>query len=121
MEDRDSTTLLSLAHPNYYEDSGTPLASDDYGYDPRTRPFYTRAVAAGQPIWTPPYVFFGQEIPGITYAAPRWDPKKRRIGVFAGALGSRNSGRVRCHCRLIRRSTVRGQAGRHECTSIVGP
>lgn len=33
MEDRDATTLLSLAHPNYYEDSGTPLASDDYGYD----------------------------------------------------------------------------------------
>ena len=30
MEDRDATTLLSLAHPNYYEDSGTPLASDDY-------------------------------------------------------------------------------------------
>ena len=33
MEERDATTLLSLAHPNYYEDSGTPLASDDYGYD----------------------------------------------------------------------------------------
>jgi hypothetical protein len=33
MEDRDATTLLSLAHPNYYEDSGTPLASDDYGYE----------------------------------------------------------------------------------------
>lgn len=33
MEDRDATTLLSLAHPNYYEDSGTPLANDDYGYD----------------------------------------------------------------------------------------
>jgi len=33
MEDRDAATLLSLAHPNYYEDSGTPLANDDYGYD----------------------------------------------------------------------------------------
>ena len=33
MEDRDAATLLSLAHPSYYEDSGTPLASDDYGYD----------------------------------------------------------------------------------------
>ena len=33
MEDRDATTLLALAHPNYYEDSGTPLASDDYGYE----------------------------------------------------------------------------------------
>jgi len=32
----------------------TPLrTSDDYGYDPRTRPFYTRAFKANQPIWTP--------------------------------------------------------------------
>ncbi|MDB4967589.1 MAG: putative secreted protein [Myxococcales bacterium] len=33
MEERDATTLLALAHPNYYEDSGTPLGGDDYGYD----------------------------------------------------------------------------------------
>ena len=32
MEDRDAATLLALAHPSYYEDSGTPLATDDYGY-----------------------------------------------------------------------------------------
>jgi adenylate cyclase len=62
----------------------TPIrTSDDYGYDPRTRPFYTRAVQANQPIWTPPYVFFGQEIPGITYAAPRWDKNRKRLGVFS--------------------------------------
>jgi adenylate cyclase len=62
----------------------TPLrTSEDYGYDPRGRPFYTRAVQANQPIWTPPYVFFGQGIPGITYAAPRLDKLKKRIGVFS--------------------------------------
>jgi len=33
MEDRDATTLLAMAHPNYYEDSGTPSGQDDYGYD----------------------------------------------------------------------------------------
>lgn len=33
MEDRDVATLLALAHPNYYEDSGTPSGNDDYGYD----------------------------------------------------------------------------------------
>ena len=33
MEERDATTLLALAHPNYYEDSGTPKGDDDYGYD----------------------------------------------------------------------------------------
>ncbi len=33
MEDRDASQLLALAHPQYYEDSGTPKADDDYGYD----------------------------------------------------------------------------------------
>jgi hypothetical protein len=33
MEERDAATLLSLAHPNYYEDSGTPKGDDDYGYE----------------------------------------------------------------------------------------
>ncbi len=33
MEERDAVTLLALAHPHYYEDSGTPKGDDDYGYD----------------------------------------------------------------------------------------
>jgi hypothetical protein len=33
LEDRDAATLLSLAHPSYYEDSGTPKGDDDYGYE----------------------------------------------------------------------------------------
>jgi hypothetical protein len=33
LEQRDAATLLTLAHPQYYEDSGTPKADDDYGYD----------------------------------------------------------------------------------------
>jgi hypothetical protein len=33
LEERDAATLLALAHPHYYEDSGTPLAADDYGYE----------------------------------------------------------------------------------------
>jgi hypothetical protein len=32
MEDKDAPTLLALAHPSYYEDSGTPTGNDDYGY-----------------------------------------------------------------------------------------
>jgi len=42
----------------------------DTGYDPRTRPFYELAVKAGHGVWTPPYVFEGQNVPGITYAVP---------------------------------------------------
>jgi hypothetical protein len=33
LEDRDSGTLLAMASPQYYEDSGTPKADDDYGYE----------------------------------------------------------------------------------------
>jgi len=33
LEDRDAEVLLSLASPTYFEDSGTPKADDDYGYD----------------------------------------------------------------------------------------
>lgn len=33
LEERDAPSLLALAHPNYYEDSGTPKGDDDYGYE----------------------------------------------------------------------------------------
>jgi hypothetical protein len=33
LEERDAPALLSLAHPQYFEDSGTPLGADDYGYE----------------------------------------------------------------------------------------
>jgi hypothetical protein len=33
LEERNSAQLLALAHPDYYEDSGTPKGDDDYGYE----------------------------------------------------------------------------------------
>jgi hypothetical protein len=30
---RDQVTLMALASPHYFEDSGTPKSDDDYGYD----------------------------------------------------------------------------------------
>ena len=33
MERRDAGALLSMASKNYWEDGGTPIGSDDYGYD----------------------------------------------------------------------------------------
>jgi hypothetical protein len=32
MEAKDLGKLMALAHPHYYEHSGTPVGSDDYGY-----------------------------------------------------------------------------------------
>jgi adenylate cyclase len=54
-------------------DDGTYLdtiENTDAKYDPRTRPFYTLAAAAKHGVWTPPYVFAGENVPGITYALP---------------------------------------------------
>lgn len=45
--------------------------ADDTRYDPRTRPFYQLAMkSGGAGVWTPPYVFAGQNVPGVTYALP---------------------------------------------------
>jgi hypothetical protein len=54
---------------------------DDSKYDPRTRPFFTLAQQAGHGVWTPPYVFAGQNVPGVTYALP-----VTRSGSFVGVL-----------------------------------
>ena len=33
LERKDAAALLSMASPDYFEDSGTPGSEDDYGYD----------------------------------------------------------------------------------------
>ncbi len=33
LQQRDAAGVLALVSPNYHEDSGTPAAEDDYGYD----------------------------------------------------------------------------------------
>lgn len=54
----------------------------DTKYDPRERPFYKLAATARRGAWTPPYVFEGQNVPGITYALPRYDRGAVLRGVF---------------------------------------
>jgi adenylate cyclase len=44
--------------------------AEDTHYDPRTRPFWLLATQEKRRIWTPPYVFFDQGVPGITCAEP---------------------------------------------------
>ncbi|MEM1076138.1 MAG: cache domain-containing protein [Pseudomonadota bacterium] len=39
-------------------------------YDPRTRPWYTKAQQERTTVWTDPYIFFSSQNPGITIAAP---------------------------------------------------
>src|SRR5262249_1298417 len=65
-------------------DGSWRLAVPEYDskYDPRVRPFYTKAKAAGRLIWVPPYVFYDQGIPGISCAAPLTD----KTGEFRGVV-----------------------------------
>lgn len=54
----------------------------DTGYDPRKRPFYQLAQKAGKRVWTPPYIFYEQAVPGITCALPVYTGS-RLEGVFS--------------------------------------
>jgi len=45
LEDRDADALLAMASPQYFEDSGTPKADDDYGYDGLKQIIATRLAA----------------------------------------------------------------------------
>ncbi|MCL2647434.1 MAG: SpoIIE family protein phosphatase [Phycisphaerales bacterium] len=40
--------------------------SEDSGYDPRTRPFYTNAANCTDVVWSSPYIFYDRGIPGIS-------------------------------------------------------
>ncbi len=55
----------------------------DSGYDPRNRPFYTAAMQAdGRQVWLDPYIFYKQNVPGISTAiAVKRDGKN--IGVLS--------------------------------------
>ena len=45
LEEKDSAGLLALAHPGYFEDSGTPKGDDDYGYEGLKQVILTRLRA----------------------------------------------------------------------------
>jgi sigma-B regulation protein RsbU (phosphoserine phosphatase) len=69
--DVSSDNTWRLALPEY-----------DSAYDPRVRPWYTKAKAARRLVWLQPYIFYDQGIPGISCAAPLED----RAGRFKGVV-----------------------------------
>ena len=52
-------------------------------FDPRTRPWYQRAVEKRGTIWTDPYIFFSAKAPGITLASPVFSAR----GTIRGVVG----------------------------------
>lgn len=50
-------------------------------YDPRSRPWFKKAVAERRQIWTDPYLFFTSKTPGITVASPVYSQSGEMLGV----------------------------------------
>lgn len=50
-------------------------------YDPRTRPWFTKALGERRQTWTDPYLFFTSQTPGITVASPVFTKNGELIGV----------------------------------------
>lgn len=55
---------------------------DDTGYDSRARPWFQLAAAQRRRVFTEPYIFFDEGVPGITCALPRYDEAGDLRGVI---------------------------------------
>ncbi|MEM9153603.1 MAG: diguanylate cyclase [Cyanobacteria bacterium P01_F01_bin.33] len=93
-EDDNLTTFMlkdSSTAPNreiYYLDrDGQPgeIIQKDL-FDPRVRPWYRAAIAAGQPTWSPIYVWAAVPRLGIDRVAPVYDDSGALAGVLAAAV-----------------------------------
>lgn len=51
-------------------------------YDPRKRPWFTKALAENKLIWTSPYIFYTSRKPGITTANPVYGLDSSLVGVI---------------------------------------
>ena len=55
----------------------------DSGYDPRNRPFYMTAARGRSIVWSDPYIFYNQGIPGISCSKAVYSPVGQLRGVFS--------------------------------------
>ncbi len=64
LERGDTAELLTMASPNYWEDSGTPSGSDDYGYDGLKRALTDRITKASDIRYSIRYVAMRSQCTG---------------------------------------------------------
>jgi hypothetical protein len=64
VENRDSDSLMLMAHPQYWEDSGTPSGGDDYGYEGLRNVLTTRLAKASDIRYSVRYLAVKQECKG---------------------------------------------------------
>ena len=78
-----SAREVSLTFHDAAFSSGARRTDPEDEFDPRARPWYAAAAAAGGPAWTDPYIFFSSQRPGITVATP----VEGAGGATAGVVG----------------------------------
>ncbi len=64
VERGDADALMLMAHRQYWEDSGTPSGSDDYGYEGLRNVLLTRLLKATDIRYSMRYVGVSQQCPG---------------------------------------------------------
>jgi hypothetical protein len=64
VERGDADALMLMAHKQYWEDSGTPSGSDDYGYEGLRNVLLTRLLKASDIRYSIRYVAVHQQCPG---------------------------------------------------------
>jgi putative two-component system response regulator len=77
IENRKDNRSVKLIwrNPEFRELSSKQDDKDEY--DPRTRPWYKKAVHRNRLVWTEPYIFFSSQQPGITISSPVYDTENR--------------------------------------------
>ena len=71
VERGDADALMLMAHRQYWEDSGTPSGSDDYGYEGLRNVLLTRLLKATDIRYTVRYVGVSQQCKGDLRAGCR--------------------------------------------------
>ena len=64
VERGDADALMLMAHPQYWEDSGTPSGSDDYGYEGLRNVLMTRLLKASDIRYSIRYMGVHQQCTG---------------------------------------------------------
>jgi hypothetical protein len=64
VERRDADSLMLMAHKQYWEDSGTPVGGDDYGYEGLRTVLQTRLQSVGEIRYSLRYVAVRQTCGG---------------------------------------------------------
>ena len=64
VERGDADALMLMAHPQYWEDSGTPSGSDDYGYEGLRNVLLTRLLKASDIRYSMRYMSVSQQCAG---------------------------------------------------------